>query len=477
MPRVADRVAAMSLDQEDTRDFVAPEVRAQQALRVAVDALGELPPSQGGVEHLARAVLQLLERGGEFPNASTSRARAIGALLRERRQAAGLGAETLAKRAGLAKNTVLSVEAGIRAPSSETLRRLCSVPELRLTHTDLDQAGLEDSSEWSPNHWVSPSYDAIGLSLEMVSALNGPGGPIEQTYLYLDGKSAADWVNLSSGGPFATAFRDACPLDQVAERVLRLSRGHGLDLNCLGPGDGRAESRLAQYIVDGRPAPPDVRVCLLDISPTMLNAAYRHAADLLERRGVAVFGLVGNFLELRRVPVMAYRAPGSERRRVYTLLGVTIANLNDELRWFRELTACAQSGDMLVLDVQVARAPAGDEAAIREAEPALRDGPPATHFEWLSGPILRYTRGAEAVRFRIDLHPFGAVPGSYELDWVAEVQLRGGGSREFMVLRGRRYDPEKLAGFVKSLGWESELVVRYGAGKAKTMAILLLRRV
>lgn len=471
----------MSLDHEVDRDTerapIAAEVRAQQGLRIAVEALGELPPSQGGVEHLARAALQLLERGGEFPMSGTSRARALGALLRERRQAAGLGAEALGKRAGLAKNTILSVEAGQHVPSSETLRRLCAVPELRLTHTDLAQAGVSETSDWSPNHWVCPSYDAVGLSLEMVSALNGPGGPVEQTYLYLDGKSAADWINLSSNGPFATAFRDACPLDQVAARVLRLARGHGIDLNCLGPGDGRAESRLAQYIVDGRPTPPDMRMCLLDISPTMLNAAFRHAADLLERRGVAVFGLVGNFHELRRVPVMAYRARGSERCRVYTLLGVTVANLNDEVRWFRELTACASPGDLLVLDVGMARAPAGDEAAIRAAEPALRDGPPATHFEWLSGPILRYTRGAEDVRFRMELHAHGAVPGSYELDWIAQAQLRGGGTREFLVLRGRRYDPERLAAFVKSLGWESELVLKYGAGGVKTMAILVLRRV
>lgn len=405
------------------------------------------------------------------------RAAAVGALIRTRRKAAGMSIELLAERAGLVKNTIVSVERGRHAPTPETLRRITAVPELGLSPSSVAEAAAPDAvPAHGPNTWWAPHYDALRLQNDMHESLNSLGGALEQTYLYLDGKSAADWISLATSEQHAARFRDTCPLGAVADRALARLGHRGLDVHALGPGDGRSETRLCQYLADAMPAPPDLQLYLLDISPVMLNVAFRHAADLLVRRRVAVFSVLGNFHEVGRIPCMAYRPAGAERRRLYTLLGWTVSNLADEVRFFRELGTCAAPGDCVALDVGCARAPSTDPAAIREAEPALRLGAPDTHYEWLSGPIRRHTRGAEEVRFRIDLIPHGLVPGSYELDWIAEVRMRDGSQREFLVLRGKRYDPGQLSAWLRTQGWSVELCERYGPPGARHMAMLLLRR-
>lgn len=399
-----------------------------------------------------------------------------GGNLRAQRERAGLSQEQLAKAAGLSVRTLRNVELGHADPSEETARRLRAVEALHMSPA-ADPTPPDPTDDLRPNSWLAPHYDVLKLSQDMIDVLNSPGGTFEQTFLYLDGASAAEWIKLSTATRYAAANRDSIPLDQVAAQILPRVAGHGLDIHALGAGDGRSETRLVQYLTDGRPeGTPDIRMCLLDISPVMQNVAYRHAADALERRGVAVFALAGNFHEIRRIPVMSYRPAGSDRRRLYTMLGVTVSNLADEARWFRELAACAAPGDLVVFDFRLARAPAGDVEAIRAAEPSLSGGPPPTHFEWLGGPIERHVRGVQNVDFRMDLIPHGQVPGSYELDWVAEARLKDGSRREFVMLRGKCHDPEQLAAFVRPLGWEPILSDVYGPQGAQHHGLLVLQR-
>lgn len=389
--------------------------------------------------------------------------------LRTRRASAGMSQTQLATAAGVDVRTIRNLEASHVKPSPDTLARLRGVPELGLEG--------EGSAELVPNAWFAPHLDALQLHRDMHDVLNGPGGSFEQTYLYLDGKSAADFIHLSTSAAYAAAFREAMPLRPAAERALQLAKGRGLDVHGLGTGDGRSETRFVQHLCDGRGEVIDVRLCLLDISPVMLSVAFRHAADLLDRRGVAVFALAGNFHELRRVPVMSYRPPGSRRLRIYTMLGCTGQNLENEVEWLRELHACAAPGDLLLIDLRLARAPSGDVAAIRAADPPLRDGPARSHFEWLSGPIERHCKGAGSVKFRSDLRPTGLVPGSYEIPIVAEVSMRDGSKREFTMLRLKSFEPKQLADFMRPIGWETELSMPYGVDGKPSTVMMLLRRV
>lgn len=267
------------------------------------------------------------------------------------------------------------------------------------------------------------------------------------------------------------------PLAELARVVSGCVGSKGLDVHALGAGDGKSETRLVQYLCDRRQV-VDLRLCLLDISPPLVHAAYRHAADAVEPRGVACFALVGNFLDLRRIPVLSYRPACSPRERLYTMLGCTWQNLTDGPAFLRQLGDVANAGDLLALDVRLARAPAGDVAAITAAEPVVTQGPPPSCHEWLSGPIRRYCEGYQAITFRAELLPRGLVPGSYEINLLADVTMRPGRGerRTYTVIRGKSYDPAQLATALEPLGWRTLQSWPYGLGERPDHGLVLLQR-
>ena len=61
-------------------------------------------------------------------------------------------------------------------------------------------------------------FDALKLHREMTMLLNGRGGHIEQTFLYLDHHSAAAWCAIAEQDAYTSA-RMAMPMGQVAERA------------------------------------------------------------------------------------------------------------------------------------------------------------------------------------------------------------------------------------------------------------------
>lgn len=398
------------------------------------------------------------------------------ASLRQARESAQLSQEALARQAGIDVRTVRNLERGTVQPSRDTLARLRSVEALGFG----EATGARDSRpDLQPNAYLAPHHDSLQIARDMAATLaSAAGGHLEQTWLYLDAKGAADWLTLSSSGPYAQAFRDSMPLGALAGAVAEHTRGHGLDFHALGAGDGVSEARVAHYLCDARGPAPDLRLCLLDISPPLVHAAYRHAADGLEGRGVVTWALVGNFLDLKRIPVLSYRPAGSARLRLFTLLGCTWQNLTDGPAFLRQLADVTGPGDLLALDCRQARAPAGDAAAIRAAEPVLTHGVPATHHEWLSGPIRRYCEGYASIAFRAELHPRGLVPGSYSINLLADVTMRAGRGprRSFTLLRGNSYDPAQLAAAVEPLGWHCVESWPYGLAAPKPDHVLLLLR-
>jgi hypothetical protein len=77
---------------------------------------------------------------------------------------------------------------------------LQSVPELRIDPSPIGAhiaAVSSDLQDFSPNCWLTPEYDALKLHSELTMLLNGRGGHLEQTYLYLDPSSAAAWCSIA----------------------------------------------------------------------------------------------------------------------------------------------------------------------------------------------------------------------------------------------------------------------------------------
>lgn len=431
--------------------------------------------SANAIRHLkaALAALGRDDRGSGRITLSAERLHRLSTELVARRKAAGMSQDDLARLAGLSKRTVYNLEHERQAPSQATLLALVGVAALRLPISAFADGDLSADPEWTPNSWFAPRYNPAALMRDLVDVLNGPGGQIEQTYLYLEPASANDYLALCSSAPVFVSFRNAAPLERAAEIIARRSAGQSLDVVGLGSGDGRSEVRLVQALQQ-LSGTADQRLYLLDISHTLLSVAHKHAAEQLEP-ACKVFALHANFHDLAGYPVLHARA-APRRRRIYTLLGGTMANLDNEIRFFKDLAACSAADDLCVIDVQLPHAPADQPDKIRAKDPPLAAGYRPPHQRWLAGPIERHCADVAEVSIGVELESHTLVPGSYALSFVATARLRDGIQRRFQLVRFRRYDLAALSTCLQGLGWQTLETLRYGLGAEKNSAVLVLRR-
>ena len=392
----------------------------------------------------------------------------FGELLRRRREEAGLSVADLARKTGVVRTTIHNIEQGLTTASPQTLKLLASVKALRLTELDASQTAAADT-------WFTQQYDPMQMVRGMDAVLNGPGGQIEQTLLYLDPQSAADWFTLSNSEQYITAFRSKIPLDKLAERIIRESKGVGLDVDGLGCGDGKTETALMQRLADHMPTPPDLHLYLLDISHLLLYGAYRFALDALAPRRIPVVAIHGNFNDVSKNPLL-YMHPRSIRRmRVFLMMGGTLGNIHDEPWFFRDLAACAQPGDLAALDCQLVRAPADQAEQIHANDAPIRVKRfPDAYTSFLSGPLRRHCNGLLGMKLRSELSTHCLIPGSYAVESWADVEKEGEPLRRFLVWRVKRYDLEKLSESLRSLGWNTLQTWKYGP--EKLAAVLLIQR-
>jgi transcriptional regulator with XRE-family HTH domain len=446
--------------------------QAQALLRTVVALLeSDLTASHNTDDALqyARASLGVLEAGEAL--GTSLRGRALGDLVRSRRKAAKLSLLDVSKSAGIHKNTVHNIEQGTHSPSADTLRRLFGVPELKLSTADL----TSPLSDWQPNSWVAHGYDPVQMTLELIRLVNGSGGSMEQTFLYLDGQSAADWLSICSMESFADSFRKTRPLPEAAQQVMRFAKDLPLDVNALGPGDGKSEATLVSHLLDLNPE-PGMRLHLLDVSHPLLVASWNLAVKTFQQRDVHVLALHGDFHKLSVYEPLQAGPEATTRRRVYTLLGYTLSNLENELRWFESLASCAAPGDLCIIDLQTAYASTENADEIREKDPGIHGALTPGYLDWISGPIRRYGRGVRDVQVRRELVTECPVPGSYEINLVAKVAMDSGPDKRFTLARFKRYDTKRLGECLRARGWIPEWVKLYGGSTGKAAALMVLRR-
>lgn len=397
---------------------------------------------------------------------------AWGALLRASREGAGMTRAQLAKRAGIAESSIKFVETGRHAPGRRVMEALLMVPELMLdaghpfvAHVLGRAAGQDDRGDLTPTWWLTHGFDPIRMVSELSLQLNGLGGHIDQMYLYLDPLSAAAWCALSAQD--ATTQVTAQTLDSAAARVLCLVGRAGLDVIGLGPGEAQAEVALVQSLLRGADAPA-LRLYLLDTSQPLLNHGYTRACSALSRRRkVPVFAVQGSFHDLPRFTQLLYTPERAHRRRVLCLFGWTFGNLSQELLFLRNSLVGFAPGDLLLLDVALAAAPADLPAEVRRRDPLLSSALSAAwheHLEeWLIGLVRRHVPGIKAIA--LSRRQSGAactVPGSYTIEIGAELRLAGGVERYFSLLYMKRYEETPLFCRIKEEGWEPVAGWRYG---------------
>ncbi len=411
--------------------------------------------------HLAAGIVE--------PESTESRVlKAWGADLEQRRKAAGLTRKVLADRAGISESTLRNVETGRRPPTRTTVMHLQSVPELRIDPSPIGEhlAGRPQRvQDFSPNCWLTPEYDALKLHNELTMQLNGRGGHLEQTYLYLDHSSAAAWCSIAEHEIYTTA-RNLMPLGRVAERVAELAGPVGLDVIGLGCGDGKDEVRLTQRLLDVH-RNRNLRLYLLDISQPLCSGAYRHAAELLgDRPSVSVYAIQGTFHNLQRYTPLLHTPERAHRRRVVCMFGNTFANLQNEIMFVRNSLLGFAPGDFLLLNVPAAMASADkpEEIMSKDRRLAGQTSPyeksaSDRHFIDL---LRRYVPSIKNVELSASLD-FEAcpVPGSYAADIRATVNMVSGETKQFSMLYAKRYDQVQLDGKMAKEGWTPVAHWRY----------------
>ena len=403
-------------------------------------------------------------------------------LLRERRESAHLSGIELSKRAGLSLRTIKNIESGQVSPSRDTVLRLLDVAELGLSWKDVlddpePQDNVDSATETNYNCYIPPGYDSMRMVQQLVRMLNGPGGHIEQTNAYLEHRSALAYVSMCNQPNFVTTYRAKYPLDRLAAHMVEVGGDVAYKLVALGPGDGYLEVRLVQNLVS-LCAIPDIELLLFDISQPLLTAAYQHAVDTFsEKSGVHTLLAHGNFHDLGQYPQVSYTPTKGRRKRIYTMLGYTLSNLDSEPRFFQHSLAHCQSGDMLLLDFQQRPSAVGaSDEEIRRLDPVFRNPFPQAHAEWLGAPLRAHCPDGTGHHFAFELVTHTLIPGSYQLDAVATVRTRSQAERRFSMFRFKRYDEGLLAESLARFGWEKLVCLPIGESDRAPMAMLLVKR-
>lgn len=322
---------------------------------------------------------------------------------------------------------------------------------------------------------LGPRYDASAMLQELVAVCNQQRGELDQSFLYVDGTSANDWLRLCNSAAYVSGIRQQAPLETIGWACAQLTGNLPLCINGLGPGDGKAETRFTIAVAENRTTSAAMTLNLLDISHTLLCEANQYAAQQLQGRA-KVYALHASFHDLGRARILHEDKGPLRARRIYTMLGATMANLRNEVDFFAELGRWAHSDDLLVLDFQLTYAPASDPVAVYASDPPLIHGPSPTHRDWLTGPLRRHCVGVDAIDLRMELNTHCPVPGSYELQCLAKVQMRTGEIRDFLVWRGKRYEPHQLGECLRGKGWEPMKRIEYGAADKPSAAVMVLRR-
>ena len=410
------------------------------------------------------------------------RAKEFGARVRAARREAGLSRDDLALRAGLSLGTVRNVEAGSNLPNHATVLRLLAVKELALSSEHVPwQHTIPTHFGSSPNCWIAPGYDPLKLFADLFERLNSQGGSLEQTFAYLDHKSAATWFQISNQSQYASRYRAKTPIEQMAQRVIDETRHAKLDVIALGSGDGKQEVRLVQSLLDWaeeRRLVADIRLFLIDVSQPLLSAALLHANAALEHRGVYVCAVQGNFHHWPQYRQFHYANERSHRRRVLCMFGNTVGNLDNESRFFQHTLVGLVPNDLLLVDLGLGYGSPDNPDHIRSRDPVLSLSVPETHIEWLSGPIWRYSKDVRHVTLSYQLDLTSQFPGAYTIDTLAKVQLTTGEERRFSVFRFRRYNAQRFAEHLRQLGWDVLVQTPFGPDPSQpVMSALLFRRI
>jgi hypothetical protein len=146
------------------------------------------------------------------------------------------------------------------------------------------------------------------------------------------------------------------------------------------------------------------------------------------------------------------------------MFGNTFANLDNEITFVRDSLSCFAEGDLLLLAVPLACAPADDPAEILKKDPRLSGRLPSSlrgiqsnYDRWLKSLFVGNIPGVkeEDIDLTTALDTTSCViRGSYAAEVRALVRIGRSREKEFSVLRIKRYDRKKMIEAIEPQGWD-----------------------
>ncbi len=218
---------------------------------------------------------------------------------------------------------------------------------------------------------------------------------------------------------------------------------------------------------------PDIELVLFDISQPLLNTAYQYALDTFGEQSLPVHTLMmqGNFHDLAQYPKVSYAPARGRRRRIYAMLGNTLANLDNELRFLQHCMSHCRPGDLLFVDIRRRQALTGASVeAIRQADPIYKvrfPKPMPTSPAHDSDALPR----SRQLRLRVCDRAAVYNPGGCALDVVATIRTKHQPERRFSMFRVKSYEASKLAGVLARFGWEGLLSLPIGPQDRAPLAL------
>lgn len=398
--------------------------------------------------------------------------RAWGLLLRRRREALDLTRAQLAALSGVADSTIRNIETGRHTPTRAIVLRLQAVEALKLPalfgEEPLAVESVSAPATFPSHCWVAPDFDAVEQYLEFKRVLDGNGGRLDSSLLFIEPASAAAWRTLSSSGE-RLCERATMPLTAIASAIAASLANAPIDMIGLAAGEAHAEAGLAQALCASDI--PALRLILLDSSPALLTIGFRRASRALAgQHRVICSAALG---DLRKLPNYAplFETP---RHRLVCLFGDTFGCFDNEASFIRHGLAMLGVGDLLVLEVRLALAVPQDEPHLQPD--ALMSPGAAPFVEFLTGPFQRHCVRLRGVELSASLDfTTCAIPGSYAVDYQANIRTLNRAPRRFSLCHTKRYEIDRLVESMASLGWT--LVERLSFGDAlRPQALLLLRK-
>ncbi len=394
------------------------------------------------------------------------RSSAIGARLRQARESANLSGRKASQLAGLAIDTAHSIESTGRMPGIDTVERIANVLKVSAIWLAYGSEPIRRvlNYRWAPGH--SP----LRWARDLDALLQGAGGRIDHSFLYFDPMGAALYEEVSRSP-------EARPLKEAAKMCASMCK-EPISVVALGSGLAHLETALAQHLVpsevaDGLDAEPPIELYLVDSSPSLLGDGFRHASNTLDCLSIPVVAIEGDF---RRLPTFSETfAPRGPRRRLFTLLGYTLGNLDNEASFLRDSLLCANRGDFLLLDFGVQTSKLGGSAASLRNEPGwvvINSGGTVRNNRWLAffaGPVTRQL-GAEGVSVQLrHAEDSGVFPNSFSVEFVVDTS----DCRRFVTACWRRYEAKSLIDSVAKTGWQLVQAWSFGEQRPSQLALFV----